>query len=61
MAFNKSKHLEAAQKFLGQGKIPQAIAEYKAILAAEPADQITLMTVGDLFVRANDLAQATEY
>ena len=61
MAFNKSKHLEAAQKYLGQNKIPQAIAEYKAILAAEPADQITLMTVGDLFVRAGDLAQATEY
>ena len=61
MAFNKSKHLEAAQKFLGQGKIPQAIAEYKAILNAEPSDQVTLMTIGDLFVRAGDLAQATEY
>jgi len=61
MAFNKSKHLEAAQKYIGQGKIPQAIAEYKAILAAEPNDQVTLMTVGDLFVRANDLSQATEY
>jgi len=61
MAFNKSKHLEAAQKYLGQGKIPQAIAEYKSILAAEPADQITLMTVGDLFVRAGDLGQAAEY
>ena len=61
MAFNKSKHLEAAQKFLGQGKIPQAIAEYKAILSAEPNDQITLMTVGDLFVRAGDLSQASEY
>ena len=61
MAFNKSRHLEAAQKHLGQGKIPQAIAEYKAILAAEPDDQITLMTVGDLFVRAGDLAQASEY
>jgi len=61
MAFNKSKHLEAAQKYIGQGKIPQAIAEYKAILAVEPTDQVTLMTVGDLFVRANDLAQASEY
>jgi len=61
MAFNKSKHLESAQKYLGQGKIPQAIAEYKAILTAEPADQVTLMTVGDLFVRAGDLAQASEY
>ncbi len=61
MAFNKSKHLEAAQKYLAQNKVPQAIAEYKAILAAEPADQITLMTVGDLFVRAGDLPQASEY
>src|SRR5208282_2950035 len=61
MAFNKSKHLDAAQKYLGQGKIPQAIAEYKAILTAEPADQVTLMTVGDLFVRAGDLGQAAEY
>jgi tetratricopeptide (TPR) repeat protein len=61
MAFNKAKHLEAAQKYLGQGKIPQAIAEYKAILAAEPTDQVTLMTVGDLFVRAGDLAHASEY
>ncbi len=61
MAFNKSKHLEAAQKYLAQNKVPQAIAEYKAILAAEPTDQITLMTVGDLFVRAGDLPQASEY
>ena len=61
MAFNKSKHLEAAQKYLGQQKIPQAIAEYKAILNHEPNDQITLMTVGDLFVRAGDLSQASEY
>ena len=61
MAFNKAKHLEAAQKQLGQGKIQQAISEYKAILTVEPNDQITLMTVGDLFVRANDLSQASEY
>jgi len=61
MAFNKAKHIEAAQKYLGQGKIPQAIAEYKSILSVEPSDQITLMTVGDLYVRANDLPQASEY
>jgi tetratricopeptide (TPR) repeat protein len=61
MVFSKSKHLESAQKYLGQGKIPQAIGEYQAILRVDPTDQVTLMTVGDLFVRANDLAQASEY
>jgi len=32
MAYNKSKHLDAAQKYLQQGKLPQAIAEYQQIL-----------------------------
>ncbi len=61
MAFNKQKSLDAAQKFLNQGKIPQAIAEYQTILRYEPKDQVTLMTVGDLFVRAGDTQQALSY
>ena len=61
MAYNKSKHMEAAQKALHQGKVPQAIAEYQAILKHEPKDQVTLMTVGDLFVRQGETFQALEY
>ena len=61
MAFNKQKSLDAAQKFLNQGKIPQAIAEYQTILRYEPKDQVTLMTVGDLFVRAGDTHQALNF
>src|SRR5580698_602085 len=61
MAYNKSKNAEAAQKFLHQGKTAQAIAEYLNILKHEPKDQITLMTVGDLFVRQGDTFQALEY
>jgi tetratricopeptide (TPR) repeat protein len=60
MAFNKSKHLEAAQKLLAQGKLAQAIAEYESILKNEPKDQVTLMTVGDLHVRNNDPQRALE-
>jgi len=60
MAFNKSKHLEAAQKFLAQGKVAQAISEYENILRAEPKDQVTLMTIGDLHVRANEPQKALE-
>ena len=61
MAYNKSKHVESAQKFLHQGKVTQAIAEYLAILKHEPKDQVTLMTIGDLYVRQGETFQALEY
>ncbi len=61
MAFNKSKALESALKFMNQGRLPDAIREYQQILRMDPRDQVTLMTLGDLFVRQGDLHQATEY
>jgi pilus assembly protein FimV len=61
MAFNKSKALENALKFLNQGKAAQAIGEYQLILRNDPKDQATLMTVGDLFARQGDMPQAVEY
>ena len=61
MAFNKSKALENALKFLNQGKVAQAIGEYQLILRNDPKDQATLMTVGDLFARQSDMPQAVEY
>ncbi|MFZ3217236.1 MAG: tetratricopeptide repeat protein [Candidatus Acidiferrales bacterium] len=61
MAFNKSKALENALKFLNQGKVAQAIGEYQLILRSDPKDQATLMTVGDLFARQGDMTQAIEY
>ena len=61
MAYNKTKHLNAAQKYLQQGKMPQAILEYQQILKNEPKDQVTLMTLGDLFVRQGETFQALDY
>jgi pilus assembly protein FimV len=61
MAYNKTKYVDAALKYLHQGKLAQAIAEYQQILKHEPRDQVTLMTVGDLFVRQGDTFQALEY
>ncbi len=61
MAFNKSKTLESALKYLNQGKIAQAIGEYQQILRHDAKDQATLMTVGDLFARQGDMPQAIEY
>lgn len=61
MAYNKTKHIEAAQKYLNQGKISQAVLEYQSILRHEPRDQITLMTIGDLYVRQGETFQALDY
>ena len=61
MAYNKAKIVEAAQKNLNQGRISQAIVDYQQILRNEPRDQVTLMTIGDLFVRQGDTFQALEY
>jgi pilus assembly protein FimV len=61
MAYNKSKFVEAAQKLLNQGKVAQAIAEYQQILKFEPRDQVTLMTVGELYIRQGETFQAIDY
>jgi len=61
MAFNKSKALESALKFLNQGKVAQAVSEYQQILRHDAKDQATLMTVGDLFARQGDMPHAIEY
>jgi tetratricopeptide (TPR) repeat protein len=61
MAFNKSKALESALKYLNQGKVSQAIGEYQQILRHDPKDQATLMTVGDLYARQGDMTHAVEF
>jgi tetratricopeptide (TPR) repeat protein len=61
MAYNKSKYVEAAQKLLNQGKVAQAIAEYQHILKYEPRDQVTLMTIGELYIRQGETFQAIDY
>ncbi len=61
MAYNKSKFVETAQKLLNQGKVAQAIAEYQQILKFEPRDQVTLMTIGELYIRQGETFQAIDY
>src|SRR3984893_7325472 len=61
MSYNKSRHVDSAQKYLHQDKVAQAIAEYQNILKHEPKDQVTLMTIGDLYVRRGETFRALEY
>jgi tetratricopeptide (TPR) repeat protein len=58
--FNKEKVLSAAEKFVQQGKLPNAIAEYEKILKADAKDLTVLNTVGDLYSRLGDNDKAVE-
>ncbi|HEX8457261.1 MAG TPA: tetratricopeptide repeat protein [Pyrinomonadaceae bacterium] len=60
MGFDKAKAISAAEKYLAQGKIPSAIAEYCRIVERDPNDQSALNTLGDLYVRVNKRQEAIE-
>jgi pilus assembly protein FimV len=58
--FNKQKVLSAAEKYVQQGKLQNAITEYEKILKADPKDLTVLNTVGDLYSRLGEADKATE-
>lgn len=60
MAVNRTKVLEAAQKFLSKGQFEKAIAEYQKLVAEDPRDVRTLLKIGDLHTRRNKPKDAIE-
>jgi tetratricopeptide (TPR) repeat protein len=58
--FNKQKVLSAAEKFVQQGKLQNAIAEYEKILKHDAKDLTVNNTIGDLYSRLGDNAKAIE-
>jgi len=58
--FNKQKVLSAAEKYVQQGKLQNAISEYEKILKADAKDLTVLNTVGDLYARIGEADKATE-
>jgi tetratricopeptide (TPR) repeat protein len=58
--FNKQKVLSAAEKFVQQGKLPNAITEYEKVLKADPKDLTVMNTVGDLYSRLGNSEKALE-
>ncbi len=58
--FNKQKVLSAAEKFVQQGKLQNAIAEYDKILKHDAKDLTVNNTIGDLYARLGDNAKAIE-
>ncbi|HKM49307.1 MAG TPA: tetratricopeptide repeat protein, partial [Terriglobales bacterium] len=58
--FNKQKVLSAAEKFVQQGKLQNAIAEYEKVLQHDANDLTVNNTIGDLYARLGDSAKAIE-
>jgi tetratricopeptide (TPR) repeat protein len=58
--FNKQKVLSAAEKYVQQGKMQNAISEYEKVLKADPKDLTVTNTVGDLYSRLGEVDKATE-
>ncbi len=59
--FNKTKASNNAERYVKQGKLHNAIAEYEKIAKQDPTDLTVLNTVGDLYARIGDADKATEY
>jgi tetratricopeptide (TPR) repeat protein len=58
MGFDKAKSVRAAEKYLASGKIPAAIQEYERIVGFDPTDFNALNTLGDLYARVDNKADA---
>src|SRR5436305_11422413 len=59
--FNKQKSLATAEKYVQQGKLQNAIAEYEKILKNDTKDLTVSNTVGDLYSRLGETDKATEF
>ena len=59
--FNKAKVLSTAEKFVQQGKLQNAIAEYEKIAKLDPKDLTVLNTIGDLYARLGRGDHAAEF
>jgi tetratricopeptide (TPR) repeat protein len=58
MAFNKAKAMQEAEKLVAQRKNSDAIKQYLRILDKDPDDVSLLNTIGDLYYRENNKAEA---
>src|SRR5271169_880467 len=57
--FNKQKVLSSAEKYVQQGKLQNAIAEYEKVLKNDAKDLTVTNTVGDLYSRLGETDKAT--
>lgn len=54
MIFDKTKAMRNAERYLSQGKIRNAIGEYKQVVDHDPKDYVTMNMLGDLYIKASE-------
>ena len=60
MSFDKSKAMRNAERYVSQGKIRSAIAEYKNVVENDPRDISTLNMLGDLYAKTAEKRDAVD-
>jgi len=58
MGFDKAKAMRNAERYVAQGKIRSAIAEYRTVVENDPRDIATLNMLGDLYAKNAENNQA---
>ncbi len=58
MALNQAKIVKTAEKYLRQGKLDAAIAEYQKLVHENPKDLNTINRIGDLYARHSRTKEA---
>jgi len=61
MGFDKAKAINAAEKFIAQGKIAQAVQEYAKVVEREPNDYASVNMLGDLYARLKKTDEAVAH
>lgn len=61
MGIDRDATLKKAEKFLRQGRLDQAIAEYHRIIEEQPEDWSTINAVGDLLIRSGQIESGVEH
>jgi len=54
MSFDRIKAMRNAERYLSQGKIREAISEYRSVVENDPRDVVTMNMLGDLYSKASD-------
>ena len=60
MRHDRSKVLEAAQRYASRGQLDKAIVEYRKLVNADPSDVRTWLNIGDLHSRQGEKDQAVD-
>ena len=61
MAVDVNKHLDRGKRYLERNKLRDAVAEYEAVVEANPGHSEALQSLADIYARLNEPVRAAHY